>query len=59
MCINERFFQGYKVPPGFCITTKALYKHLEVNTSIKDAIFEIEACNKDYDENIFKEKCSK
>ncbi|CAG9581183.1 unnamed protein product [Danaus chrysippus] len=51
--------QGYKVPPGFCITTKALCKHLEIHTSIKDAISEIEACNKDYDENIFKEKCSR
>lgn len=52
-------FQGYRVPPGFCLTTRALEKHLKVNPELKAAIDEIEAANEDYNEAIFKEKCQK
>ncbi|PZC85674.1 hypothetical protein B5X24_HaOG215944 [Helicoverpa armigera] len=51
--------EGYRVPPGFCLTTKALDKHLEVNPKLLAAIGEIEAANEDYNEEIFKEKCKK
>ncbi|XP_026732206.1 uncharacterized protein LOC113496983 [Trichoplusia ni] len=49
--------EGYRVPPGFCLTTKALEKHLELNPELIAAIREIEAANEDYNENNFKEKC--
>ncbi|CAH0724658.1 unnamed protein product, partial [Brenthis ino] len=49
--------QGYRVPPGFCITTKALNKQIEVNYNLKKAISEIEAANENYVEAKFKEKC--
>ncbi|XP_049875010.1 uncharacterized phosphotransferase YvkC-like isoform X2 [Pectinophora gossypiella] len=50
---------GYRVPPGFCLTTKALEKHLEANPQLMAAIKEIETANVNYDENNFKEKCTK
>ncbi|XP_049869624.1 putative phosphoenolpyruvate synthase [Pectinophora gossypiella] len=50
---------GYRVPPGFCLTTKALQKHLEANPLLRSAIKEIEAANENYDENNFKDKCNK
>ncbi|XP_050342734.1 putative phosphoenolpyruvate synthase [Nymphalis io] len=51
--------EGYRVPPGFCITTKAFIKHLEVNPGLRKAISEIEADNDNYEENKFKERCQK
>lgn len=51
--------EGYRVPPGFCLTTKALEKHLALNPELMAAIREIEAANEDYNEEIFKEKCKK
>ncbi|XP_047527658.1 putative phosphoenolpyruvate synthase [Vanessa atalanta] len=51
--------EGYRVPPGFCITTKAFNKHLEANPDLKKAISEIEADNDNYEETKFKEKCEK
>ncbi|XP_052739556.1 putative phosphoenolpyruvate synthase [Bicyclus anynana] len=49
--------EGYCVPPGFCVTSKALNKQLERNAKLTDAISEIERANEDYTESIFKEKC--
>ncbi|KPJ09368.1 putative phosphoenolpyruvate synthase [Papilio machaon] len=49
--------EGYKVPPGFCLTTKALERQLEVYPELIQAIKGIEAANEDYDEDIFKQKC--
>ncbi|XP_045447354.1 putative phosphoenolpyruvate synthase [Melitaea cinxia] len=51
--------EGYCVPPGFCVTTKAFNKHLEVNADLRKAIKEIEKDNDNYDEINFKEKCKK
>lgn len=51
--------EGYRVPPGFCLTTKALEKHLEVNPQLLVAIREIEAANENYNETTFKELCKK
>ncbi|KAI8438209.1 hypothetical protein MSG28_010827 [Choristoneura fumiferana] len=51
--------KGYKVPPGFCLTTKALERHLEVNPNLKEAILKIEAAGEDYDEAHFKETCTR
>ncbi|XP_075969916.1 rifampicin phosphotransferase-like [Anticarsia gemmatalis] len=51
--------EGYRVPPGFCLTTKALDKHLAQNPALMNAIKEIEASNEKYDEEIFKDKCKK
>ncbi|XP_026759360.2 putative phosphoenolpyruvate synthase [Galleria mellonella] len=51
--------EGYKVPPGFCLTVRALEKQLEANPALLAAIREIEAANEDYDETNFKDKCSK
>ncbi|KAJ2947707.1 hypothetical protein O0L34_g9477 [Tuta absoluta] len=50
---------GYKVPPGYCLTTKALEKHLECHPELKSAILDIEAANEHYDEHNFKQKCDK
>ncbi|KAI5639732.1 pyruvate phosphate dikinase, PEP/pyruvate binding domain-containing protein [Phthorimaea operculella] len=50
---------GYKVPPGYCLTTKALDKHLESHPELKSAILDIEAANEHYDENNFRQKCDK
>ncbi|XP_013149612.1 PREDICTED: uncharacterized protein LOC106111948 [Papilio polytes] len=49
--------EGYKVPPGFCLTTKALERQLEVYPELVQAIQAIEAANEDYDESVFKQKC--
>ncbi|CAH0695045.1 unnamed protein product [Spodoptera exigua] len=51
--------KGYRVPPGFCLTTRALEKHLKLHPELKAAIDEIEAANEHYNEVIFKEKCQK
>ncbi|XP_026759359.2 uncharacterized phosphotransferase YvkC-like isoform X2 [Galleria mellonella] len=51
--------EGYKVPPGFCLTVRALEKQLEANPTLLAAIREIEAANEDYDETNFKDKCTK
>lgn len=51
--------EGYRVPPGFCITTKALEKHLQLHTELKAAIQDIEAANENYEEAYFKEQCQK
>ncbi|KAJ0182691.1 hypothetical protein K1T71_002060 [Dendrolimus kikuchii] len=51
--------EGYKVPPGFCISTKALEMHLKQNPYLLAAINEIEAANVQYEENNFKAKCIK
>ncbi|KAH9631510.1 hypothetical protein HF086_004671 [Spodoptera exigua] len=51
--------KGYRVPPGFCLTTRALEKHLKLNPELKAAIDQIEAANEHYNEVIFKEKCQK
>ncbi|KAJ8735386.1 hypothetical protein PYW07_007006 [Mythimna separata] len=51
--------EGYRVPPGFCLTTKALEKHLELNPLLLTAIREIEAANENYDEATFKDLCKK
>ncbi|CAH2102808.1 unnamed protein product [Euphydryas editha] len=51
--------QGYCVPPGFCVTTKAFNKHLDINSNLRKAIKEIESNNDKYDEIKFKEKCEK
>ncbi|CAK1544520.1 unnamed protein product [Leptosia nina] len=51
--------EGYQVPPGFTITTKALEKHLEQNPDIKNAIKDIELAGVEYEEAVFKEKCNK
>ncbi|KAM3967560.1 rifampicin phosphotransferase [Aphomia sociella] len=51
--------EGYKVPPGFCLTIRALEKHLDANPQLLSAITDIEAANEDYNENIFKDKCAK
>ncbi|XP_048489521.1 uncharacterized phosphotransferase YvkC [Plutella xylostella] len=50
---------GYKVPPGYCITTLALDKQLKENPQLTKSISEIEASNEDYIEEVFKEKCNK
>lgn len=47
------------MPPGFCITTKALEKHLQLHTELKAAIQDIEAANENYEEAYFKEQCQK
>lgn len=47
------------MPPGFCLTTRALEKHLELNPELMTAIRDIEAANEDYNEDIFKEKCKR
>ncbi|XP_059048058.1 putative phosphoenolpyruvate synthase [Achroia grisella] len=51
--------EGYKVPPGFCLTIRALEKHLDANPELLAAIREIEAANENYDEANFKDKCIK
>ncbi|XP_026319467.1 uncharacterized protein LOC113229980 [Hyposmocoma kahamanoa] len=50
--------QGYTVPPGFCLTTKALEKHFQTNSGIRSAIDAIATANEDYDENNFRDKCN-
>ncbi|KOB78829.1 putative phosphoenolpyruvate synthase [Operophtera brumata] len=37
--------EGYKVPPGFCLTINALDKHLEQNPALQAAILEVEAAS--------------
>lgn len=49
--------QGYKVPPGFCLTTKAFEHILNENSKIKTAITNIECCNENYIEDEFRSKC--
>ncbi|XP_061708572.1 putative phosphoenolpyruvate synthase [Cydia pomonella] len=51
--------EGYKVPPGYCLTTKALDKHLEMNPKLKEAILEIEKAGGDYEEAHFKQTCTR
>ncbi|CAG9796773.1 unnamed protein product [Diatraea saccharalis] len=51
--------QGYRVPPAFCITVKALETHLQSNPHLNQAIKDIEAANENYNETKFKEKCAK
>ncbi|XP_053617727.1 rifampicin phosphotransferase-like [Plodia interpunctella] len=51
--------EGYKVPPGFCVTTRALEEHLETNPALTSAIKQIEAANDNYEESNFKDKCNK
>ncbi|KAM3967601.1 putative phosphotransferase YvkC [Aphomia sociella] len=51
--------EGYKVPPGFCLTIQALEKHLDANLQLVAAIRDIEAANEDYNEAVFKDKCTK
>ncbi|RVE54465.1 hypothetical protein evm_000950 [Chilo suppressalis] len=51
--------EGYRVPPGFCITVKALEHHLEINQHLLHAIKEIETANENYNEANFKGKCAK
>ncbi|KAL4716558.1 hypothetical protein ACJJTC_010222 [Scirpophaga incertulas] len=51
--------EGYHVPPGFCLTIKALEEHLRVNTTLMDAVKQIEAANENYNEEDFKQKCAK
>lgn len=51
-------FQDYTVPPGFCVTTKALEKHLQANPGIRSAIDAIAAASEDYEENNFRDKCN-
>ncbi|XP_063357659.1 putative phosphoenolpyruvate synthase [Cydia amplana] len=51
--------EGYKVPPGYCLTTKALEKHLEMNPKLKEAILEIEKAGGDYEEAHFKQTCTR
>ncbi|XP_059048073.1 putative phosphoenolpyruvate synthase [Achroia grisella] len=51
--------EDYKVPPGFCLSIRALEKHLDANPKIVAAIREIEAANEDYEETNFKDKCTK
>ncbi|XP_060807210.1 uncharacterized phosphotransferase YvkC-like [Amyelois transitella] len=51
--------EGYKVPPGFCLTTLALEKHLEMNPELVSAIKEIESANENYEESNFKAKCNR
>lgn len=52
-------FQGYKVPPGFCLTVNAFEQHIKDNPDILKYIKAIEAASVDYDERNFKEKCQK
>ncbi|XP_030022494.2 putative phosphoenolpyruvate synthase isoform X1 [Manduca sexta] len=49
--------EGYRVPPGFCLTIRALEQHLQANPKLRAAIREIEEANKNYDETNFKNKC--
>ncbi|XP_041975336.1 putative phosphoenolpyruvate synthase [Aricia agestis] len=49
--------EGYKVPPGFCLTVHAFKKQLKLNPKIKEAIAAIEAANENYEESNFKDKC--
>ncbi|XP_068626441.1 uncharacterized phosphotransferase YvkC-like [Battus philenor] len=49
--------EGYNVPPGFCITARALEKQLEENPELVSSIKDIEAANEDYNETNFKQKC--
>ncbi|CAH4030934.1 unnamed protein product [Pieris brassicae] len=49
--------EDYQVPPGFCITTRALDKFLDQHPDVIAAIKEIEASAVDYDEVTFKDKC--
>ncbi|XP_034834100.1 rifampicin phosphotransferase-like [Maniola hyperantus] len=51
--------EGYSVPPGFCVTSKALNQQLEKNLELVYAISKIERANENYNESIFKEKCEK
>ncbi|CAK1601756.1 unnamed protein product [Parnassius mnemosyne] len=51
--------EGYRVPPGFCLTTRALEQHLKVHPELVEAIKDIEAANENYEEANFKEKCKK
>ncbi|CAH2050125.1 unnamed protein product, partial [Iphiclides podalirius] len=51
--------QGYRVPPGFCLTTLALDKQLEQHSQLVQAIQDIQSANEDYEESNFKQKCEK
>ncbi|KAL4716575.1 hypothetical protein ACJJTC_010239, partial [Scirpophaga incertulas] len=51
--------EGYRVPPGFCITVKALEEHLRRKEPLMNAIKQIEAANENYNEQDFKAKCAK
>ncbi|XP_059048082.1 putative phosphoenolpyruvate synthase [Achroia grisella] len=59
LLVSVQDSEGYKVPPGFCLTIRALEKHLGANPKILAAIREIEAANEDYNEINFKDKCTK
>ncbi|XP_045491685.1 putative phosphoenolpyruvate synthase isoform X1 [Colias croceus] len=50
--------EGYCVPPGFCLTIKALEQFLQLNPKIKEAINQIEAAGAEYEEAVFKNTCN-
>ncbi|VVC95538.1 unnamed protein product, partial [Leptidea sinapis] len=51
--------EGYHVPPGFCVTVKALQKHCQKNLQISEAIDAIKLAGVNYEQTQFKEKCTK
>ncbi|XP_072945858.1 rifampicin phosphotransferase-like [Epargyreus clarus] len=50
--------EGYRVPPGFCLTSRAWEKHLDSHPELTEAIVKIQDANENYEESHFKKLCS-
>ncbi|XP_047984806.1 putative phosphoenolpyruvate synthase [Leguminivora glycinivorella] len=59
LLVSKQEEEGYKVPPGFCLTIKALEKHLESNPKLKESILDIEKAGGNYEEAHFKQTCTR